>query len=83
MLCSLPLWRTDCRGTVASPGSGDEQRDAEEQHCSPLHGRPACQHCEGERAQKPTLEGSSVVCAEHLCVCLHTGLILICPSVPI
>lgn len=73
MLCSLSMWRTNSRGAVASSGSGDEQRHAQEQHCGPLHRWTACQHCEGEHPctwkAQPALQ-DSLGC---LCVCVFAG----------
>lgn len=48
VLCPLSMWRADSGRAMASSGSTDEQRHAEEQHRDPLYRRAARQHCEGK-----------------------------------
>lgn len=50
VLCPLSMWRADSGRAVASSGSTDEQRHAEEQHRDPLYRRAARQHCEGKHS---------------------------------
>lgn len=75
MLCSLPMWRTDSGGPVASPGPGDEQRDAEEQHRGPLHRWAARRHREGEHTLPASLNPPGKVAQGWVwpcvCVCLQ------------
>lgn len=47
LLCSFPLRWPHHRGTVAPPGVGYEQRNAEEQYGHPVHWWPDGQHSQG------------------------------------